>query len=103
MASWSARRNVPGSFYLLPESSPGDVFFDMEGELYYDIGTGLENLFGAFTAEGVFLAYWSCDRGAAPVSDRLAEKRAFEAFIDFVALQELWWASKRKLRPRHRR
>ena len=71
-------------FYLLPESSPGDVFFDMEGDPYYDIGTGLEYLFGAYTPEGVFHAYWGCDRGAVPVSDRLAEKRAFEAFIDFV-------------------
>jgi hypothetical protein len=56
----------------------------MEGDPYYDIGTGLEYLFGAYTPEGMFYANWGCDRGAMPVSDRLAEKRALEAFIDLV-------------------
>jgi uncharacterized protein len=77
------RRGVRG-FYRLPKPSPGDVFFDMEGDPYYDIGTGLEYLFGAHTPEGKFHAMWGCDRSATPVHDRLAEKRAFEAFIDFV-------------------
>ena len=84
VAEDAARPSKPRGFYLLPESSPGDVFFDMEGDPYYDIGTGLEYLFGAYTPEGVFHANWGCDRSATPVSDRLAEKRAFEAFIDFV-------------------
>ena len=74
----------PRGFYRLPEPSPGDVFFDMEGDPYYDIGTGLEYLFGAYTPEGTFYGIWGCDRSAMPISDRLAEKRAFEAFIDFV-------------------
>jgi predicted RecB family nuclease len=71
-------------FSLLPEPSTGDVFFDMEGDPYYDIGTGLEYLFGAYTPEGDFHAIWGCDRGDVPGSDRLAEKRAFEAFVDLV-------------------
>ncbi|MGP6157754.1 MAG: TM0106 family RecB-like putative nuclease, partial [Vulcanimicrobiaceae bacterium] len=72
-------------FYRLPEPSPGDVFFDMEGDPYHELGTGLEYLFGAYTAEGTFHAFWGCDRSAPPAgSHRLAEKRAFEAFIDFV-------------------
>jgi uncharacterized protein len=72
-------------FHRLPEPSPGDVFFDMEGDPYYEIGTGLEYLFGAVTADdGQFHSFWGCDRSERPVNDRLAEKRAFEAFIDFV-------------------
>jgi uncharacterized protein len=72
-------------FCLLPEPSSGDVFFDMEGDPYYDIGTGLEYLFGAYTADDDhFEPFWGCDRSDNPVNDRLAEKRAFEAFIDFV-------------------
>ena len=52
----------PRGFYRLPEPSPGDVFFDMEGDPYFDIGTGLEYLFGAHTPEGEFHAFWGCDR-----------------------------------------
>jgi predicted RecB family nuclease len=78
------QRPVLRGFSLLPEPSPGDVFFDMEGDPYYDIGTGLEYLFGAYTPEGDFHAIWGCDRSAVPGSDRLAEKRAFEAFVDLV-------------------
>ncbi len=71
-------------FFLLPEPSDGDVFFDMEGDPYFDIGTGLEYLFGAYTADGKFEPFWGCDRSERPASDRLAEKRGFEKFIDFV-------------------
>lgn len=72
-------------FALLPEPSPGDVFFDMEGDPYYAIGTGLEYLFGAVTADdGKFHAFWGCDRSERPVDDRAAEKRAFERFVDFI-------------------
>ncbi len=72
-------------FHLLPEPSPGDVFFDMEGDPYYEIGTGLEYLFGVVTADDRrFTAFWGCDRSASPASDRREEKRAFEDFIDFV-------------------
>jgi predicted RecB family nuclease len=70
--------------FRLPEPSPGDVFFDMEGDPYYDLGTGLEYLFGAATPDGAFRAFWGCDRTSHPVADRRAEKQAFEAFVDFV-------------------
>ena len=72
-------------FTLLPEPSPGDVFFDMEGDPYYAIGTGLEYLFGWVTADdGKFRSLWGCDRTDRPTDDRAAEKRAFEQFVDFV-------------------
>ncbi|GLU48437.1 TM0106 family RecB-like putative nuclease [Nocardiopsis ansamitocini] len=62
---------------MLPEPSAGDVFFDMEGYPYYE-GRGLEYLFGALTEEGTqdFHPFWA--------HDRAGEKRAFEAFVDFV-------------------
>ena len=70
---------------LLPAPSTGDVFFDMEGDPYYDIGTGLEYLFGAYTADDdQFHAMWGCERAQSLRNDRLAEKRAFEACIDFL-------------------
>jgi predicted RecB family nuclease len=71
-------------FFRLPEPSPGDVFFDMEGDPYYDIDAGLEYLFGAYTPDGEFTPFWGCDRTERPVADRLWEKRAFEDFIAFV-------------------
>ncbi len=69
----------PGrGFALLPAPSPGDVFFDMEGDPYVE--GGLEYLFGATAADddGVprYHAWWGHDRGD--------ERRAFEDFIDFV-------------------
>jgi len=74
----------PRGFHLMPPPSSGDVFFDMEGDPYYEIGVGLEYLFGAYTADGGFQPFWGCDRAPVPGSDRRAERRAFEAFIDFV-------------------
>ena len=72
-------------FRLLPVPSPGDLFFDMEGDPYYGIGNGLEYLFGAVTADdGAYHAFWGCDRTEYPVADSAAEKRAFEAFVDFA-------------------
>ncbi len=64
-------------FSLLPEPAPGDLFFDMEGDPLFDIGTGLEYLFGIFAPDDAqpFHAFWGTDRNA--------EKRAFEACIDF--------------------
>jgi predicted RecB family nuclease len=65
-------------FALLPEPSPHDVFFDMEGDPYYD-SDGLEYLFGVDYAEGsewTFRAFWG--------RDRREERQAFEEFIDWV-------------------
>jgi predicted RecB family nuclease len=64
---------------LLPEPSPGDVFFDLEGDPFVGEG-GLEYLFG--------YAYSQPDGSLAYVGDwafsREEEKSAFERFIDFV-------------------
>ena len=64
-------------FARLPEPSPGDLFFDMEGDPFFD--EGLEYLFGVTTIEDGqprSRAFWAIDR--------TEEKRAFEAFIDFT-------------------
>lgn len=71
-------------FFRLPAPAPGDVFFDMEGDPYYERGTGLEYLFGAYTVDEGFRAFWGCDRSAVPLRDRFAEKLAFEEFVDYV-------------------
>jgi predicted RecB family nuclease len=64
-------------FSGLPTPSPGDVFFDLEGDPFVNEG-GLEYLFGyAFEDDG--LQY----RGDWAVS-REEERRAFETFVDFV-------------------
>jgi uncharacterized protein len=63
----------------LPEPSPGDVFFDLEGDPFIGEG-GLEFLFGyAFSGEDgkpAYAADWSFTRAE--------EKAAFERFVDFV-------------------
>ncbi|HEU4451029.1 MAG TPA: TM0106 family RecB-like putative nuclease [Gaiellaceae bacterium] len=61
---------------LLPEPSPGDLFFDMEGNPFWDPQGGLEYLFGVLDTEGRFTAFWA--------HDREGERRAFERFVDFV-------------------
>ncbi len=62
----------------LPEPSPGDLFFDMEGDPFALEG-GLEYLFGVIDVAGgkpAYHAFWAHDRDG--------EKRAFEEFISFV-------------------
>ncbi len=64
-------------FALLPQPSEGDLFFDIEGDPFYE--DGLEYLWGvSYTEDGEerFRAFWGRDRGE--------EKRAFQGFIDFV-------------------
>jgi predicted RecB family nuclease len=69
---------VPGlGLARLPVPSPGDVFFDLEGDPFIEEG-GLEYLFGyAFDERG--LQY----RGDWAVSAE-QEKRVFEGFVDFA-------------------
>ncbi|TLY88032.1 MAG: TM0106 family RecB-like putative nuclease [Gammaproteobacteria bacterium] len=65
-------------FARLPRPSAGDLFFDMEGDPLLD--GGLEYLFGfAFLepAQPTFRLFWG--------HDRVAEKAAFEAAMDFIA------------------
>lgn len=60
----------------LPALDPGDVYFDLEGDPYAGPDGGLEYLWG----------WWTHDRGyeCAWAHDRAGEKRALEAFVDFV-------------------
>ncbi len=62
-------------FGLIPPPSPGDVFFDMEGDPFFEPAEQLEFLFGVLTADGYT---------AIRAHDREAERRAFEQFIDLV-------------------
>lgn len=64
-------------FALMPGPSEGDIFFDIEGDPFYE--DGLEYLWGlTHVDEGAerFTAFWGTD----PVK----EKQAFESFVDFV-------------------
>jgi predicted RecB family nuclease len=63
-------------FALLPDPSPGDLFFDFEGNPFWDAGGGLEYLWGILDAE----------RGFTPLHahDHESERRAFETFVDLV-------------------
>jgi uncharacterized protein len=62
----------------LPSPSPGDLFFDMEGDgLARDVP--LEYLFGAVDVHGVYRAWWS--------HDDAGERRAFEGFVDYAIAQ----------------
>ncbi len=65
-------------FGLLPEPAPGDVYFDMEGDPLYEPRGGLEYLFGCWLPDDLphFRSFWG--------RDRCEERRAFEAFIDFI-------------------
>lgn len=72
------RHAPPLGFAQMPAPAPGDVFFDMEGDPLFEPGRGLEYLFGCWLPddEPKFKAFWGCNR--------TEEKRAFEAFVDFV-------------------
>jgi predicted RecB family nuclease len=59
----------------LPEPSPGDLFFDLEGNPYA-YTHGIEYLFGFTDTAGEYQATWALTRAD--------EKRVFEEFIDFV-------------------
>lgn len=74
---------------VLPEPSPGDVFFDFEGDPMwrddFDDDPGLEYLFGCLTTdEGErFTPFWA--------HDRAAERRALVDFVDWVAQRRRRW------------
>ena len=65
---------------LLPAPSPGDLFFDMEGDPFFDPACGLEFLFGVLwrktDASVTYRSFWAYDREG--------ERHAFEEFVDFV-------------------
>jgi predicted RecB family nuclease len=62
-------------FALLPPPSPGDLFFDIEGDPFWEASGGLEYLWGVSGADG-YRAFWAHDRDS--------EQRALEGFVDFV-------------------
>jgi uncharacterized protein len=61
---------------LLPKPSSGDLYFDIEGDPFWQPDRGLEYLFGVLTRDGAFHSYWAHDRDA--------EKRMLEELVDFV-------------------
>lgn len=68
----------PDALRALPDPSPGDIFFDFEGDPLYQEGTenGLDYLFGWVDAERRFAWRWA---------DSLSEeKTALEEFVDEV-------------------
>ncbi len=63
---------------LLPAPSPGDLFFDIEGDPFVGDG-GLEYLFGLVDLDGGaarYHSFWA--------HDPAGEKAAFEALVDFI-------------------
>jgi len=65
-------------FALLPKPSAGDLFFDIEGDPFWEAGLGLEYLFGLTEIRGSsprFRPLWAHDHDE--------ERRAFEELVDF--------------------
>jgi predicted RecB family nuclease len=65
----------------LPPPSPGDLFFDIEGDPYA-FEDGLDYLFGVLEVDGSFHAFWSRDDEAE--FSLAGERAAFERCIDFM-------------------
>ena len=75
---------------MLPEPSPGDLFFDMEGDPFFssDEVDGIEYLFGVIepgsedeSGQPAFHKFWSIEDSTVTTT---GERRAFEAFMDLV-------------------
>ena len=65
-------------FALLPPPSAGDLFFDIEGDPFWQPDRGLEYLFGVLWRDGAetrFRAFWA--------HDCAQERRALEELVDF--------------------
>ena len=63
-------------FALLPDPSPGDLFFDFEGNPFWDASGSLEYLWGILDTDGNFTPLHAHDHDT--------ERAAFEQFIDLV-------------------
>jgi uncharacterized protein len=78
--SWHLLEPEPArGFALLPQPSPGDLFFDIEGDPFWQPDRGLEYLWGITElrdGERHFRAFWA--------HDRADEKRAVEAVVDLI-------------------
>ena len=69
----------PAALSGLPPPSPGDLFFDFEGDPLWTAdgrSWGLEYLFGVLDASGDFTPIWA--------HDRTEERRALRSFLDLV-------------------
>jgi uncharacterized protein len=66
----------------LPRPSEGDVFFDIEGDPFYEAARGLEYLHGVI-ADGEFRAFWALERSQ--------EQEAFERLVDFLTERLARW------------
>ena len=75
---------------MLPLPSPGDLFFDMEGDPFFSSHEvdGIEYLFGVIepgledeAGRPAFHSFWSIENGTVTTT---GEERAFEALIDLV-------------------
>ena len=67
---------------LIPASSAGDIWFDMEGDPYSEGGEGLEYMFGVLYKEQGKLTFRTFD-----AETRMQEKKAFSDFISLVLQQ----------------
>jgi predicted RecB family nuclease len=65
----------PKGLTQLPRPSEGDVFYDIEGDPFFEAARGLEYLHGVI-ADGEFRAFWA--------TSREEEQRAFEQLVDFL-------------------
>jgi predicted RecB family nuclease len=63
-------------FSLLPDPSPGDLFFDFEGNPFWDSTGSLEYLWGILDVDGNFTPLHA--------HDHETERIAFERFVDLV-------------------
>jgi uncharacterized protein len=66
-------------FALLPPPSAGDLFFDIEGDPFWEPARGLEYLWGVVETDGGaprYHAFWA--------HDRAEERQALETFVAFV-------------------
>jgi uncharacterized protein len=75
--AWKVLPSEPArGFELLPPPSAGDLFFDIEGDPFWEPGRGLEYLWGIVEAAGAFTPFWA--------HDRAQERRALEGVIDLI-------------------
>jgi uncharacterized protein len=61
---------------LLPDASPGDLFFDIEGNPFWDEMGSLEYLWGLLDAEDHYTPIWA--------DDHASERAAFEELVDRI-------------------
>lgn len=66
-------------FGLIPQPSKGDVWFDMEGNPYAELGEGLEYMFGYVIRDGAEFKFDTFD-----AENRTQERAAFGDFVQFV-------------------